>query len=71
MKECPLQILNIIDLIKFNNYVRKNHIKGKVIQNNFSSKASSFIGLAVALPLECATLIVDVDCNQTIDLSAI
>lgn len=71
MKECPLQIYNIKDLIKFNSYVRKNHIKGKVVQKNFSSKASSLIGLAIALPLECATLIIDEDCNLTIDPSAI
>lgn len=63
MKEHSIQIMNIRDLVKFHNYVIKNHIKGRVVQNNFNAKASSFIGIAFALPLEFATLIVDDDCE--------
>ena len=65
MKEHPLQILTIKDLIKFNSYIKKNYIKGRVVQNDFTAKASSFMGIALALPLEFATLIIDDDCVQT------
>lgn len=61
MKEHPLQIMKISDLIKFNKFVRKNHIKGRVIQNNLCSKANSFFGLALALPLDSAKLVIDDD----------
>lgn len=59
MKEYPIKIMNICELIKFNKYCRKNHIKGKVIQNNFSANASSFWGIVFGLPLDSAKLIID------------
>jgi len=65
MKEHPLQIMNIGDLIRFNNYIRKNHIKGKIVQKDLCAKANSLLGIALALPLDSATLIIDSDCNQT------
>ncbi|GEM_PF-4968123 len=63
MKEHPVKIMNISDLIRFNSYVRKNHIRGNVVQKSLSVKASSVWGLALALPLDSATLITDSDCK--------
>jgi len=67
MNKHTLQIMSIRDLIRFHAYIKKNHIRGKVIQNDFCCKASSLCSLALALPLESATLILDDNCNQTTD----
>jgi len=61
MKEHPVKLMNISDLIRFNSYVKRNHIKGKVVQKSFCTSASSLWGLAFALPLDSATLITDSD----------
>ena len=59
MKNYPIQIMNLNDLIKFHAYIRKNHIKGNVVQMNYSCKASSLVGILIALPLDSASLVVD------------
>ena len=38
-----------------------------IVQYDFTAKASSFIEIALALPLEFATLIIDDDCEQVDD----
>lgn len=52
----PLQLLKMSDLYRFHRYIRSNHIHGTVRQNQFSANARNTFTLALALPLEAATL---------------
>ena len=56
MKTQQLQLWKMADLIRFRRYVRKNGIHGTVRQNRFVTGAGNMLMLALALPLEAATL---------------
>ena len=56
MKNQPLQLLKLRDLIRFHRYVRRHRIHGKVRQNQFVTSARNTFMLALALPLVSATL---------------
>lgn len=56
MKTQALQLWKMADLIRFRCYVRRNRIRGTVRQERFVTSAGNTLMLALALPLDKATL---------------
>lgn len=61
MKEYPIAINGLKDLILLERYVFANHLRGRVRQNNFVCNLRNTPYLALALPLEDAMLCLE-DC---------
>ena len=56
MKEYPIQIMNMKDLLRLQSCVRSNHLHGEIRQKNYVSNVRSGLYLAMVLPLDEATL---------------
>lgn len=56
MKERPIKLMNLKDLIRFQAYVYTNHLHGEIRQMKYVSNIRSGLWLALALPLDDATL---------------
>lgn len=56
MKEYPIQIMTLKDLLRLQSYVRANHLRGEVRQKNYACNVRSSLYMAIALPLDAATL---------------
>lgn len=61
MKEYPIAINGLNDLIRLERYVSANHLHGRVRQNNFTCNLRNVPYLTLALPLEEAVLCLE-DC---------
>lgn len=59
MKEFSIQLLTLSDLMKFHKYVCTNHLYGKIKQNAFQANIRSLCGVALAMPLDHATIILE------------
>ena len=56
MKTYPIQIISMKDLLRLQACVWANGLHGEIRQNNYVSNVRSWLYLALALPLEEATL---------------
>lgn len=56
MKEYPVKLWNLKDLFRFQAYVYSNHLHGEIRQMNYTCNIRNGIYLAMALPLDAATL---------------
>lgn len=56
MKEYPIKLMNLKDLIQFEAYVFSNNLHGKIRQMDYACNIRFGPGLAMALPLDAATL---------------
>ena len=74
MKEYPIKIMNLKDLIRFQKKVRALGLHGQIRQMNYVSNIRSGLNIALALPLDAATLCLkedpkvegaDIFCNAT------
>lgn len=63
MKEFPIRLTSFRDLIRFQAYVYSNHLHGEIRQKRFVCSIRFGLYLALALPLEEATLYLK-DCPQ-------
>lgn len=63
MKEYSIKIMNLKDLIQFQTYVVSNHLHGEIRQKDFVTNIRFGLYIAMALPLEEATLCLK-DCPE-------
>lgn len=56
MKEYPIKIMNLKELIRFQKEVRSLGLHGQIRQMNYVSNIRSGLNIALALPLDAATL---------------
>lgn len=56
MKEYPIKIMNMKDLIRFQKKIRSLNLHGQIRQMNYVSNIRSGLNIAIALPLDAATL---------------
>ncbi|MGM9605597.1 MAG: hypothetical protein ACI3XG_11120 [Faecousia sp.] len=56
MKEYPIKLMNLKDLIRFQTYVFSNQLHGEIRQMKYACNIRFGLGLAIALPLDEATL---------------
>lgn len=63
MKEYPIKLMNLKDLIRFQKLVFTNDLHGEIRQKNYVSNIRFGLGLAMALPLDAATLSLK-DCSE-------
>ena len=63
MKEYPIRIMNMKDLIQFQASVFSWHLRGEIRQMDYVCNICFGLGLALALPLDAATLCLK-DCSK-------
>lgn len=63
MKEYPIKLMNLRDLIRFQTDVFSNHLHGEIRQMKYVCNIRFGLGLAMALPLDDATLCLK-DCPE-------
>ena len=56
MTEYSIKIMNFRDLMRFEKYVYANHLHGKIHQCNYVANIHSLLGIALAIPLDSATV---------------
>lgn len=56
MQEYPIRIMNLKDLAQFHKYVLSNNLRGQIRQKNYVANVRSTLSLAIALPLDAASL---------------
>ena len=47
---------NLSDLMNFRNFVRENDLRGYIVQNNFKANVRNYAYIALALPLDHASI---------------
>ena len=65
MTEYSIKIMNLRDLIKFEKYVYANHLQGKIRQCNYTDDIHSILGIAIAIPMDSATVSLK-DCPESL-----
>lgn len=63
MKEYPIKLMNLKDLIRFQSYVFSNHLHGEIRQMKYACNIRFGLWLALTLPLDDATLYLK-DCPE-------
>lgn len=56
MKDYSVKLMNLKDLIRFQTCVFSNHLHGVIRQKDYACNIRFGMGLAMALPLDAATL---------------
>lgn len=62
MKEYPIKIMNLKELIQFQENVFSRHLHGEIRQMKYVCNIRFGLGIAVVLPLDAATLCLK-DCS--------
>lgn len=57
MKATAIKLMTLSDLMKFNHYVKTNHIKGTLVQRDYKADVRNTFSILLALPLDNAELI--------------
>ena len=68
MKEYPMKLMNMKDLIRFQRCVLSNNLHGEIRQKNYPVSVRSGFYLAMALPLDDAILCLKDDCQVKEDV---
>lgn len=61
MREYPIKIKNLADLINFESFVRKNNLHGELRQRDFKANIRSGLILFMGLPFNNASVVLE-DC---------
>ena len=56
MKEYPIRIMDLKNLVQFQKYVFSNDLHGQIRQKNYVANIRCMLYLAMALPLDAASL---------------
>lgn len=69
MREYPIKITNLAELVKFESFVRKNNLHGELRQRDFSADIRSGFLLFMGLPFHHASVVLkDCPAGQVLEM---